>query len=449
MFRIGLSGLNAASADLQVTGNNIANTGTVGFKESRAEFADVYAHAYGWMSKTEIGSGVRLASNTQLFSQGNIEATGNAMDLAINGEGFFVMNDNGSQVYTRAGAFQVDRDGYVVNSSGQRLQGYPAVDSMTSRTSANFSVGNLGDMQLPLNEESSALATTEVTASVNLSSNASEPIDPTTGAAYGAVDISNPDTYNWSSSLTVYDSEGAARAMTLYYVKTANPLEWTVYAELDGMTPAPAPPVTPANTFTMTFDTNGNLDTTATTVPPLSFDLALYEPLNGATIGPLDPTTATATSPNGLGVNPGEITLDISGITQYGSNYSVNDLSQDGYANGKLTGLDVDQNGIVFARFTNGRSEVLGQVAIANFSNPQGLQQLGDNNWAQSYGSGDPILGSPGDGRFGSIQAAALESSNVDLTEELVHMIEAQRNYQANAKTISTADEITQTIINM
>ncbi|NEV60529.1 flagellar hook protein FlgE [Thiorhodococcus minor] len=447
-FRIGLSGLNAAAADLEVTGNNIANTGTVGFKESRAEFADIFAQAYGGISKTAIGSGVRLAATTQQFSQGNIEYTENALDLAINGEGFFVLNDSGERLYSRAGEFQVDRDGYVVNSAGQRLQVYPQKDDQTADES--FTVGSLNDLQLPLNQESAALGTTRITTNVNLSSSATQPIDPATGEAFDAVDITNPDSYNWSTSLNVYDSEGAARTMTLYFVKNEDPLQWTVYAELDGMTPTPEPPVTPEGTFDITFDSNGNLDLESTErLQTLSFDLEQYSPINGATIGPLDPTTATETSPDGLGANPGDVIFDLSTITQYGSSYSVNDLTQDGYPNGTLTGVDVSQNGVVFARFTNGRSELLGQVAIANFKNPQGLQQLGENNWAQSYDSGDPVFGEPGDGRLGSIQSAALESSNVDLAEELVDLIQAQRNYQANAQTISTADEVTQTIINI
>lgn len=447
-FRIGLSGLQAAAADLEVTGNNIANTGTIGFKESRAEFANVYSEAYGYISKTSIGSGVRLEAVTQQFSQGNLEYTENALDLGINGEGFFVLDNNGEQLYTRAGAFQVDKDGYVVNSAGQRLQVYPQKDPTSD--AADFNVGQLSDLKLPLNDDSAALATSNINMDINLRSDAEELIDPATGAPY-VMDTSDPDSYNYSTSMTVYDSEGTARTMTMYFAKTANPLEWNVYAELEGLNTGGTPPFTPTNTFTVIFDSNGNLDVTAmgSSQATLTFDLTQYDPVNGATIGPLDPTTATATSPNGLGVNPGSITLDLSGMTQYGSKYSVNDLSQDGYTNGRLIAFDVNQNGVVYARYTNGRGDILGQVAMANFDNPQGLQQVGDNNWAESFVSGQPTFGVAGDGRLGAVQSGALEAANVDLAEELVNLITAQRNYQANAQTISTADQITQTIINI
>lgn len=436
-FRIGLSGLNAASADLEVTGNNIANTGTTGFKESRAEFADVFAQAYGGIAKTAIGSGVRLAATTQQFSQGNIEYTENALDLAINGEGFFVLNDDGGRVYSRAGAFQVDRDGYVVNSEGQRLQVYPPVEEGVADTT--FNAGALSDLQLQFGDNSPR-ATADVNATVNLASDASQPVD-SSGTPIATIDITDPNTYNYSTSVTVYDSLGTPRNMTMYFYKTANPLEWNVYAELDGGDPTVT---VPTNTITVTFDSNGNIDTTNTTGLPWkpTFDLTNYDPKNGATIGPLDTTQTPA-------VGTGEVTVDLSGLTQYGTKYSVSDLSQDGYTTGRLNGFDVDQSGVVFARYTNGQSAVLGKVVLANFKNPQGLQQLGDNNWAETYAAGDPIYGDPGTSNLGLIQSGGLEASNVDLAEELVNLITAQRNFQANAQTISTADEVTQTIINI
>lgn len=442
-FRIGLSGLNAASADLQVTGNNIANTGTTGFKQSRAEFADVFAQAYGGINKTAIGSGVRLAATTQQFTQGNIEYTENSLDLAINGEGFFVLSDDGSRVYSRAGAFQVDRNGYVVNSDGQRLQVYAPIEQ--GSTDPKFDSGQLTDLHLEFGDNAPA-ATTSVDATMNLRSDATTPVD-STGAAITAIDVNDPNTYNYSTSVTVYDSLGTPRTMTLYYLKpgsggppaedvVSDPLKWKVYAELDGLTPAAA---TPTNVFDIEFDSNGKITSPTGPITP-TFDLTTYEPINGATIGPIDPVTGAATN---------TISVDVSGLTQYGTKYSVSDLSQDGYTTGRLNGFDVDQTGVVFARYTNGQSAALGKVALANFSNPQGLQQLGDNNWAETYASGDPVYGDPGTSSLGLIQSGGLEASNVDLATELVNLITAQRNYQANAQTISTADEVTQTIINI
>ncbi len=228
-LRIGLSGLNAASADLKVIGNNIANTATTGFKESRAEFADVYAQSYGSICKTAIGSGVRLAATTQQFSQGNIEYTDNALDLAINGEGFFVLDDNGSRVYSRAGAFEVDRDGYVVNNQGQRLQVYAANEKGTTTT---FNTGALTDLQLDFGDQAPS-ATTEVSASINLRSDADDSRLMRWDTAL-EFDVTDPDTYNYSTSVTLYDSLGTPRTMTMYFSKTETALEWEVYTVMEG-----------------------------------------------------------------------------------------------------------------------------------------------------------------------------------------------------------------------
>lgn len=437
-FRIGLSGLNAAAADLEVTGNNIANTGTVGFKESRAEFADVFAQAYGGISKTAIGSGVRLAATTQQFSQGNLEYTENSLDLGINGEGFFVLEDADGISYTRAGAYQVDRNGYVVNSEGQRLQVYPPITEGTTETM--FDNGNLSDLQLEFGDNPPQ-ATTDISTTLNLRSDAvyiPDPEDTGDPPAMVEFDHTDPSTYNYSSSITVYDSLGTPRTMTLYFQKTETELEWNVYAELDGWN-GDSP-----NTLegqTVLFDSNGQLAPGQADVLDFDFDLTAgeYDPVNGATIGPLDDS----------GEATGIMSVDIGGMTQYGTSYSVSELSQNGFTTGKLTGYDVDQTGVVFARYSNGQAAALGQVVLANFANPQGLQQLGDNTWAETYAAGDPLYGAPGSSNLGLIQSGALEASNVDIAEQLVNLITAQRNYQANAQTISTADEVTQTIINI
>jgi flagellar hook protein FlgE len=403
-FRTALSGLNAASADLRVTGNNIANTSTVGFKQSRAEFADVFALSYGGISQTAIGAGVRLAAVTQQFGQGNIDFTGNNLDLAMNGQGFFVLSDSGTRVYSRAGAFQVNREGFVVNAQGQRLQVYPPQNPQGTL----FNTGTLTDLQLSTSE-APPQATTAVDTRLNLSSQAEEP-------ATAPFSMSDPTSFNYSTSLTVYDSLGQTHTATLYFVKTATNLEWESYLAIDGT------PVGGAQT--LTFNSDGSL---ATPTTPLNF--GTHDPGNGANLLNID--------------------FDLTNATQYGGSFNVTSLSQDGFSTGRLNSIDIDSAGVVFARYTNGQSEALGKVALANFANPQGLQQLGDNAWGESFAAGDVILGQADTGNFGNIQAGGLESSNVDIAEQLVRMITAQRNFQANAQVITTADSITQTIINI
>ncbi|WP_019563560.1 flagellar hook protein FlgE [Thioalkalivibrio sp. AKL10] len=408
-FNIGLSGLNAAQADLQTTGNNVSNSGTTGFKRSRAEFGDVFAQSFGGISQTAIGSGTRLQAVTQQFSQGRTEFTENGLDLAIDGEGFFVLNDQGSTVYTRAGEFQVNRDGFLENNQGQQLQGYPPQNPNT--TDPDFNTGQLGDIRLQTGD-APPQATSQIEALVNLRSDAEAPEDD--------FDLTDPDTYNFSSSLTVYDSLGTARDATVYFVKGDGNREWTAHVGLDDGTD-------PYGSFDLEFDGSGALSS-------------------------VDPEPAQVTVPTaalGNGAEPLVFEMDFDGTTQYGGDFSVNDLNQDGFASGRLTGVDIDSSGVVFARFTNGQSSVLGQVAMANFRNPQGLEQLGNNNWAETFAAGDRQLGAPGTSNLGTIQAGALEASNVDIAQELVNLITAQRNFQANAQTISTADQVTQTIINI
>ncbi|WP_018878982.1 flagellar hook protein FlgE [Thioalkalivibrio sp. ALE9] len=407
-FNIGLSGLNAAQADLQTTGNNVSNSGTTGFKRSRAEFGDVFAQSFGGISQTAIGSGTRLQAVTQQFSQGRTEFTENGLDLAINGEGFFVLNDQGSTVYTRAGEFQVNRDGFLVNNQGQQLQGYPPQDPNTA--DPNFNTGQLEDIRLQTGA-APPRATTSVEALLNLRSDAEEP-------PVAPFDLTDPETYNFSTSLTLYDSLGTSRDASIYFVKGANDLEWTAHVGVDGQE---------YESFDLTFDGSGAL----------------------ADVQP-DPAQVTVPSADlGNGAEDLVFEMDFGGTTQYGGDFAVNDLNQDGFASGRLTGVDIDDSGVVFARFTNGQSTVLGQVAMANFTNPQGLEQLGNNNWAETFAAGEPVFAAPGTGNLGTIQAGALEASNVDIAQELVNLITAQRNFQANAQTISTADQVTQTIINI
>ena len=407
-FQIALSGLNAASTDLEVTGNNIANSATNGFKQSRAEFADVYATAVQDQSTTASGRGVRVARVAQQFQQGTIDFTSNNLDLAISGEGFFVLEDtSGTRYYTRAGAYSVDRDGYVVNQKNQRLQVYPASTGVGGTT--NFSTGVLTDLELPV-AASAPVATTSFGAALNLDSSATAPA--------AAFDPTVPSSYNSSTSTTIYDSLGNAHTSTLYFRKTGDNA-WDGYLYVDGTS------VTQGGTaeFNLGFDGAGSL----TTAMPIAMDA--YLPGGGASTMNLN--------------------LDFTDTTQFGTSFSVNNLTQNGNTSGRLAGVDVDTEGVVFARYTNGESSALGKVAMARFNNPQGLRQIGDTNWAETFASGTSQLGEAATSSFGQIQSGALESSNVDISEQLVKLITAQRNFQANAQVISTADNVTQTIINI
>lgn len=403
-FQTSLSGLNAAQTNLSVTGNNIANASTTGFKKSKAEFADIYSNNFS--STSQIGSGVRVSDVTQQFSQGNVEFTDNSLDLAISGEGFFVLKGtDGSEIYTRAGAFGLDREGYVVNSGGQRLQGFA--------TDATGVVINTTPNDLYISNAASPASATDLT-EININLDAAEV--PPAVAPFSSAD---PNTYNFSTSTTIFDSLGASHTQTLYFVKDAAPAnQWSTYMEVDGtdVTPAPQPRIN--------FAADGSLTTVPSTVAYNSFI-----PTNGA--------------------NPMPLSVDFNGSTQYAGESAVNSVVQNGYTTGRISGISIDGNGVVFARYTNGQSNILGSVAMAKFANPQGLQSIGDTNWAATFESGDVVAGQAGRGTFGQIQSGALEASNVDLSKQLVNMIIAQRDFQANAKMISTEDQVTQSIINI
>ncbi|MGD9171146.1 MAG: flagellar hook protein FlgE [Candidatus Thiodiazotropha sp.] len=418
-FRIALSGLDAASTDLEVTGNNVANASTVGFKESRAEFADIYANSISDVSNSVPGRGVRVARIAQQFSQGSTEFTSNNLDLAISGEGFFIMEDAGGDVsYTRAGAFSVDRDGNVVDQTGATLQVFPRIGT----TGSLFNTGDTTDLNLPV-VSGAPLVTSEVEATLNLS--ASE-VEPT--VAFDTTSFPpDPDSYNHSTATTIYDSLGTAHTMTMFYCMTATDNEWNAYTFVD----SDVVTVGGSDYANLVFTEAGVLDTTAGDVDANGFVT-------------MDDITLTGGAADITG-----LVFDYSATTQYGADFTVNELSQDGYTSGRLTGVEVDESGIVFARFTNGQSEPLGKVALARFSNNQGLRQVGDTNWVESYASGDVQLGEAGTGSFGIIQSGALENSNVDLAKQLVNLITAQRNFQANAQVITTADAVTQTVINI
>jgi len=660
-FNTAISGLRAAGDTLRVTGNNIANASTTGFKSSRAEFADVYATSVLGTGGNSIGSGVRLTDVSQQFTQGNTSFTSNSLDMAINGNGFFIMSDDGATSYGRNGSFHLDNEGFVVNSNGQELQGFlandagevsgnlstlqivtdnlppsqttdvraalnvdaeevpPTVRGTTAAstgseinapvlgtafaggngysqetftftdangvntvltTNANDNATDIAallstmdgvnavssnattvamnqpntmqinlngvdfpanstpqDIAIAINNETNnllpgitanftgAIPGTGLTISANTGTdllftnngvNASgvdafavtgtsgAPLDigagataqaviggtidltldegivmssgdlvngtptPTPGALFtdpvvqtpfvaNQFDPANQDTYNHATSLNVFDSLGNPHVLSTYYVKESTVNTWSMYVQIDDQDvgdPNPALP-SPQNVlptraqFSLVFNTDGSLNEVASedifisNWTPLNQDGVYNGAQNGLTVanGGTLPIPEPPTNSN--------FEIDLDGTTQFGSPFSVNAVSQNGFTTGRLSGLDISGGGIIFARYTNGQAQVLGQVALANFNNTQGLQPQGDTQWGETFESGQAIIGTPGSAALGVIQAGALEESNVDLSQELVQLIIAQRNYQASAKTIQTADTVTQTIINL
>ena len=465
-FNIGLSGLRAATSDLNVTGNNIANAGTVGFKQSRAEFADVYAASVLGGGANPVGSGVLLSDVSQQFTQGNISSTQNGLDMAVNGNGFFVTSNNGDIGYTRAGYFGTDKEGFVVNNFGYKLQGY-SVDA-----NGNLQNGVVGDMQIQTASQAPK-ATSTMAQNFNLNSTNKVPLiwqgtydaellanggnaALAAAAANATFDPTDPTTYNSSTSTNVYDTQGNAHVLTQYFVKTgAN--NWQMNSLIDGRNPAD-PTSTVPYSLGMTFTASGQLDTTnlvsgnydGVGAADFAVDTAtgLFT-LNGWTPAAPDSATPPVWSSNGATASTTGINIDLRSSTQFSSSFAVSSVSQNGYTTGQLSGLEVDDTGVIFARYTNGQSQVQGQVVLANFANQQGLTPQGKTAWAQSFESGEPVVGTPRSGTLGALQSGALEDSNVELSDQLVNLIVAQRNYQANAKTIETESAITQTIINL
>ena len=637
-FNTAITGLLAATTDLNVTGNNIANASTVGFKQSRAEFADVYANSMNG-GNHDVGTGVRVSDVAQQFSQGSISFTQGEMDLAISGSGFFVLSDQGSQAFTRAGQFKVDKDNFIVTNDSARLQGFVAnedgaipdvltdiqltkadlspvsttlvdmlfnldadaiapVKSIYNTSSAiaasqaiqgsangfaagtidingkTFSIPSTSDQSastiaaaLNALDGVSANAKTEAQLTIpaglvaagelSINGNAIEGVDltavaaaidaingftasesggvisitesagndifftasgallanvvggdggapraidgaavaPNTEAVVGGqislaldadiemslqtattaganlfpvtpvlaeqrlneFDADDTNTYNYVRSTQIYDSLGTAHELTQYFVKepseVSGPNTWTMYVKVDGKDVGEANPLTPdiatQASYVLKFFDDGSLDTTNSDQLLVSNWTPLDEEGRASgSLGPLSiadgarvPVTKPAVSSNFM--------IDITGSTQFSGSFSVNELDQDGYSRGSLSGYSVAANGDISARYSNDESLVLGRVALANFTNQQGLKPIGDTNWAESNESGQPLFNSPNSGSLGSISAGALEDSNVDLSAELVALIIAQRNFQANSRTIETNSELQQTIINL
>lgn len=427
-----LSGLKAAQTDLSTISNNIANVGTVGFKQSRADFGDLIASSAFQAQGTVVGQGTALRSISQEFTQGSFETTDRSLDLAVSGQGFFVTRSalSGTDVsYTRNGAFSLDANDYVTDSTGAYLQVLP-VDSQGNVTATG--AGAMENLQLqPTN--GTPKATSNIDLSVALPTSADVPADRTaySGGTY-KFDPSDANSYNQVSSTTIYDSAGKAIPATIYYVRTS--------------TPSASDPTSGWDAHLMVGDTEVSSDAGAATQPaPLHLTFAA----DGTLTSPSSGTTFASTSPTGASA-PLTLTIDFGSATkQADGSFTVAAQTQDGATVGKLSNVTVGTDGLVTASYSDGTNKALGKVALATFANPSGLSQLGDAKWAQSGNSGEASIDAPGVGGLGDIQAGALEQSNVDLTGELVALIAAQRNFQANAKAIDTNNQITSTIINM
>ncbi|MFM0740340.1 flagellar hook-basal body complex protein [Paraburkholderia xenovorans] len=503
-YQQGLSGLSASSSDLDVIGNNIANANTVGFKSGAAQFADMYANSVATAVGNQVGIGTKLSEVQQQFSQGTITTTNQALDVAINGNGFFQLSDNGSLVYSRNGVFQLDKNGFITNAQGLQLMGYAAnsagvintaqtvpltvptaniAPQATTKIAAGLNLNAQDALMLGTPTVTSALtpsgltttgATITNTASgtnndnytVAFNATATPPtytvrdntLGTTTAAAPytagTAISLGNGQTitfngtplagdsytiaptpvafnqnssttYNYSTSTTVYDTLGGSQTVNMYFAKTAAGT-WNVYA---GTSTGTAQLVGHAN-----FNSSGTLLSTTdaagvATTTPFAFNFSI-------------PTTDGSSTPQNL-------TLNIAGTTQYGGKDGVNSLQPDGYAAGTLTSFTIGADGTLTGNYSNQQTAALGQIVLANFSNQNGLVNLGNNEFQQTSASGVAQISAPGSTNHGVLQGGAVENSNVDLTSELVNLITAQRNYQANAQTIKTQQTVDQTLINL
>jgi len=403
-FDIALTGLNAASSQLETISNNIANNATTGFKRSRAEFADVYAVSTFGANSPLVGQGVRVSGIKQQFEQGDTNFTNNNLDLSVEGLGMFRLNDNGSPVYTRAGNFALDREGFIVNSTGHKLTGY--------RTNASDEIEPIiDDLRI---DYSDLQPRTSETVSLSMNLDIKAEIPP-------PFDVSDSSTFNFSTSTTVYDSLGSSQLANVYFHKDA-PNSWSAFTYVDGQQ------VNQPGGDEIIFDTSG-----------------ILQSVNGAATG----TYTTNTFTPATDAAPMALTFDVSDITQFDNAFGVNRIVQDGFAAGRLEDFDIDPSGIIFGRFTNGQAKQMGQITLSAFPNSNGLRQIGDTSWTETFTSGAPATGEPGSASLGNLQAGSLEGSNVDITQELVSMIGAQRSFQANAQVISTGDTLTQTVINI
>ncbi len=412
-FQQGLSGLNASSKALDVVGNNVANSSTVGFKSSSGHFADVYAASLSGSGASQVGIGTSLSSVFQQFTQGNITTTNNSLDVAINGGGFFKVTRDNIIAYTRNGQFHADNQGYIINDQNYRLMGYVATATgqivPSEPAEIRIDTSNIAP------QATGAALGGNAEMVVNLDSSKEVP-------SVSPFNYNNPLTYTFSTAQTVYDTLGVDHNITYYFVKTATAGEWDVYATLDG--------ANPEQMDSLTFDTNGQLTSTQPVALPTTWviDTGAETPLG-------------ASQPNW--------NLDFTGSTSYSGDSTVNSQYQGGYAQGALSSISIGSDGIVLGNYSNGQTKNLAQIVLTTFPNSNGLINLGNNLYQATSTSGEGLDGAPGAGSRGVLQSAAVEESNVDLTAELVNMITLQRNYQANAQSIKTQDQIMQTLVNL
>ena len=406
-FQTGLSGLNAASQNLDVIGNNVSNSETTGYKESRAEFASIVASTIGQGNDNNTGLGVAVQATPQQFTQGTLSVTGNSLDLAINGNGFFQLTmPDGSTAYTRSGNFKLDNSGDIVTNANAKVMGFP-----TTTTGIPTST-TMQALTIPTGAPIPAQATSTITAQLNL------PASATT--VYNAA-TNTPPLTTYGTTVSVYDTQGNAVPFTMNFTRAAS---------------TPAAGATPALDNWDVRDSSGN------TLFTMSFTA------NGTLYSPT--TAPTVTIPSGSAVTPAiSAAVTVTGVTEYATSYGVTSLNQNGYTAGSYVSMAVGDNGVITATYSNGQTQATGMVALADFQNSQGLKDVGGNNWTQTYASGQPITGEAGTGNFGAINAGTLEDSNVDITAQLVDMMTAQRDYQANAQTIKTEDQVMQTLVNL
>ncbi|MDM2958691.1 flagellar hook protein FlgE [Citrobacter sp. CK202] len=419
-FSQAVSGLNAAATNLDVIGNNIANSATYGFKSGTASFADMFAGS-------KVGLGVKVAGITQDFTDGTTTNTGRGLDVAISQNGFFrLVDSNGSVFYSRNGQFKLDENRNLVNMQGLQLTGYPATGTPPTIQQG----ANPGPITIP-NTLMAAQATTTASMQINLNSTdelpSKSPFDP-----------SDADSYNKKGTITVFDSQGNAHDMNVYYVKTAAN-KWDVYTQDSSVAGAA---VTKA--AVMNFSSNGTLTSVNNYIDDSSNPGTLIE--GPANAQPQINITTEAIN----GAVPA--TFSLSFLNSMQQNTGANNIvatNQNGYKPGDLVSYQINDDGTVVGNYSNEQTQVLGQIVLANFANNEGLASQGDNVWAATQASGVALLGTAGTGNFGKLTNGALESSNVDLSKELVNMIVAQRNYQSNAQTIKTQDQILNTLVNL
>jgi flagellar hook protein FlgE len=426
-FYTSLSGLRGAQTDLSTISNNIANVGSIGFKRSRAQFGDIMP-----ASSTTAGQGTRLKGIEQQFTQGGFETSARDLDLALSGTGFFVTRDalnGGTTYFSRNGSLSVDGQRYLVDSNGGYLQVLP-VDAEGNVTASGLAAAR--NIQLPLTS-GTPRATTLISLAANLPTTADKPEDRAvyTPSQPWGFDRLDPNSYNYSQQQTVYDAEGNAQSATLYFVRTGS---------------------IAAGDTTDTWDVHmfvGNEEASAVSGSPTPQPAQLAFDATGALTSPTSGVAFSSVFPSGAAA-PLAITLDFGTATRQAPGaFSVASIDQDGIASAKISDVSVGEDGLVTASFTDGTTQALGKLLVANFSNPGGLRQRGDGRWTVTGNSGDAIVGEAGSDAFGRIQTGALERSNVDITEELVSLIAAQRNFQANAKAIETANSMDQSIINL